>query len=84
MTVGLFNSLIIVLSVCQGRQQASYCHASDIEPSRRWRRRSFRPGDHISIRMFRHQDRIQHVSEAAATALSTGKQLPMSIAAAAR
>jgi hypothetical protein len=61
MTVGLFQSLIIVLSVCQGRQQASYCHASNIEPSRRRLRRSFRPRDHISIRIFRHEDRIQHV-----------------------
>jgi hypothetical protein len=84
MTVGLFNSLIIVLSVCQGRHRASYCHASDIEPSRRRRRRSFRPGDQISIRMFRHQDRIQRVPEASATALSTGKQHPISIAAPAR
>jgi hypothetical protein len=80
MTVGLFNSLIIVLSVCQGRQQASYCHASDIEPSRRRRRRPFRPRDHVSIRMFPHQDSIQHVPEAA-TALPTGKQHPISIAA---
>lgn len=32
MTVGLFQSLIIVLSICQGRQQASYYHASDIGP----------------------------------------------------
>ena len=79
--VGIFQSLIIVLSICQGRQQAFYCHASDIEPSRRGRRRSFRPGDHISIRMFRHQDRIQHVPEASATALSAGKQHPNSIAA---
>jgi hypothetical protein len=52
MTVGIFQSLIIVLSICQGRQQASYCHACDIEPSRRGRRRSFRPGDHISLECF--------------------------------
>ncbi len=81
MTVVLFNSLIIVLSVCQGREQASYCHASDIEPSRRRRRRSFRRGDHISIRMFRYKDHIQHVPGASATGLSAGKQHPISIAA---
>jgi hypothetical protein len=81
MMVGPFNSLITVLSVCQGRQQASYCHASDIEFSRRRLRRSFQPGDRISIRIFRHQDRIQHVPEASATALSAGMQHSISIAA---
>jgi hypothetical protein len=81
MMVVLFNSLIIVLSVCQGREQASYCHASDIEPSRRKRRRSFRWGDHISTRMLRYKDRIQHVAGAPATGLSAGKRYPISIAA---
>ena len=33
MTVGIFHSLIIVLSIWQGRKQASYCRASDIAPS---------------------------------------------------
>lgn len=84
MMVVHFNSLIIVLSVCRGREQASYCHASDIELSRRRRRRSFRWGDHISIRMFRYKDRIQHVPGALATGLSIGKQHPISIAAPAR
>jgi hypothetical protein len=84
MTVGIFQSLIIVLAICQGRQQASHCHACDTEPSKRRRRRSFRPGDHISIRMFRHQDRTQHVPEASARALCAGMQHPISIAAPAR
>ncbi|MGY4362836.1 hypothetical protein ACVW0J_009329 [Bradyrhizobium sp. i1.7.7] len=81
MMVVLFNSLIIVLSVCQGREQASYCHASDIEPARRRRRRSFRRGDPISIRMFHYKDRIQHVPGASATGLAAGKEHPISIAA---
>jgi hypothetical protein len=72
MTVGIFQPLIIVLSICQGRQQASYCHACAIEPSRRRRRRLSRPGEHISIGMFHHPDRIQHVPEALATTLSVG------------
>jgi hypothetical protein len=72
MTAGIFKSLIIVLSICQGRQQASHCHACDIELSKRRRRRSFRSGDRISISMFRHQDRTQHVPEALAKALSAG------------
>jgi hypothetical protein len=80
MRVVLFNSLIIVLSVCQGREQASYCQASDIEPSRRRRRRSLRWGDQISIRMFRYKDRIQHVP-GAQRRLSAGKRHPISIAA---
>lgn len=61
MMVVLFNSLTIVLSVCQGREQARYCHSSDIEPSRRKRRRSFPWEDYVSIRMFSNKDRIQHV-----------------------
>jgi hypothetical protein len=81
MMVVLFNSLIVVLSVCQDREQASYCHASDIELSRRRLRRSFQPGDRISTRMFRHKNRIQHVPGASATGLSAGKQHPISIAA---
>jgi hypothetical protein len=78
MMVVLFNSLIIVLSVCQGREQASYCHASDIEPSRRKRRRSFRWGDHISTRMFRYKDRIQHVpgAQRRGSPLGSGIQSP--------
>jgi len=84
MTVGIFQSLIIVLSICLGRQQASYCPTSDIEPAKRRRRRSFRLEDHIPIRMFRHQDRTQHVLEASAKALCAGKQHPISIAAPAR
>lgn len=83
MTVGIFQSLIIVFSICEGKP-ASYCHASDIEPSKRKRRRSFRPRDHISIGMFRQQDRIRHVPEASATGLYAGKQHPISIAAPAR
>jgi hypothetical protein len=81
MTVGIFQSLIIVLSICQGKQQASYCRASDIEPSRRRRRRSFRPGEPIPIKMFHHSDRIQHVPEASATALSVGIRHSISISA---
>ena len=78
MMVVLFNSLIIVLSVCQGREQASYCQASDIEPSRRRRRRSFRWGDQISIRMFRYKDRIQHVpgAQRRGSPLGSGIQFP--------
>ncbi|MCP3460373.1 hypothetical protein [Bradyrhizobium sp. CCGUVB23] len=60
MTVEIFQSLITVLSICQDWQQASYCRASGIKLSKRKRRRSFRTGEHISIRMFRDQDRIQH------------------------
>jgi len=81
MTVGIFQSVIIVPSICQGRQQASYCRASDIEPSKPRRRRSFCPGEHISIRMFRYKDGIQHVPGASATRLSAGKQHSISIAA---
>jgi hypothetical protein len=81
MMVVLFNSLTIVLSVCQGREQARYCHSSDIEPSRRKRRRSFPWEDYVSIRMFRNKDRIQHALGASATGLSAGKQHPISIAA---
>jgi len=81
MTARIFQSSITVLSVCHGRQQASYCRASNIKPSGRERRRSFRPGDRISIRMFRHEDCIQYAPEASATALSAGKQHPISIAA---
>jgi hypothetical protein len=33
MTVGIFQSWTIVLSICQGRQQASYCHTSTSSPS---------------------------------------------------
>jgi len=84
MTVGILQSLIIVLSICQGREQASHCRASDIEPSRPRRRQSFRPGDPISIRMFRYKDGIQHVPGASATGLSAGTQHPISIAAPAR
>jgi hypothetical protein len=84
MTVEIFQSLIISLFIYQGRQQASYCRASGIKPSKRKRRRSFRPGEHISIRTFRHQDRIQHVPEASATALPARVQYPISIAAPAR
>ena len=39
MRVGIFQPLIIVRSICQGRQQASDRHACGIEPSRRRRRR---------------------------------------------
>ena len=81
MTVGIFHSLIIVLSIWQGRKQASYCRASDIAPSRRGRRRSFPSGRPYSIRMFRYKDRIHHVPGASATELYAGKQHPISIAA---
>jgi hypothetical protein len=81
MTVGILQSSIIVLSICQGRKQASYCRASDIEPSKPRRRRTFRPGEHISIRMFRYEDGIQHIPGASATGFSARKQHPISIAA---
>ena len=76
--VKLFNLLIIVLSVCQGREQASYCHASGIKPSKLKRRRSFRWGDQISIRMFRYKDRIQHVpgAQRRGSPLGSGIQFP--------
>jgi hypothetical protein len=61
MTVRFFKSLITVLSIRQGRKQASYCRASDVKPSRRGRRWSLPPEEHISITMFSNQDRTRHV-----------------------
>ena len=58
MTVGLFQSSIIILPVCQGRQQVSYCHPPEIELSSYRLPQSFPRGRQILNRIFRHEDRI--------------------------
>jgi|NGEPerStandDraft_6_1074524.scaffolds.fasta_scaffold11401_3 hypothetical protein len=63
MTVGLFQSSIIVLPVCQSRQQVSYCHPPEIEPSRHRLSRSFPRRRQILNRIFRHEDRISRAQK---------------------
>jgi hypothetical protein len=58
MTVGLFQSSVIVLQVCQSWQQACYCHAPEIEPSRHRLRWSLPPRRQIPDSIFRNEDRI--------------------------